>query len=484
MSSESNKKTIVILFVALIILVIGFIVSGILALTQNRTMSEAKLANIVETKVLDDGISIEGVDVSGMDEEQIRTTLSSTINSWYTDKDIMFTLDKNPFLFNIKKLGIEPEVDATIQAAFLYSENSTLPEHINYETTVDGINFDFKTNATLEKVIAFFQSEEIAEVVNITPDDAGVIFRPSVLDESQRFSYELPLPGLELDVDLFAPMVLESIKNNDYSVLNAPYKEVNSFTSIDDMKYKTQLIGTYTSEIIRKLQIKERTANIVQMCTVINQNGSILQPGETLSLNATSGLRTVDNGFFEAPALESGLHVTEVGGGVCQVASTVYIAALAAELDITEHTFHSLPSDYIPAGLDATISINPDLKIVNNKTSPVYISIVTDEAANTVTCNIYGEPAKHGYTTELVSKVVKTTLPPPPSYHYAEVSPGGYEIPPGTIYEYSEPVNGMRAKVYRLYKDADGNVIKSEYLYYAIYQAFAGDYYVNSNAPE
>ncbi len=482
MSSESNKKAIVVLFVALIILVIGFIVSGVLALTHNRALSEDQLANIIETNVLADGISIEDVDVSGMDEEQIRAALSSVIDSWYIDKDIMFTIDKNPFLYNIKEIGIEPDVDATIQAAFLYSENGTLPEHINYETTVDGINFEFKTNATLEKVMAFFQTEEIAEAINVSPDDAGVIFRPSALDESQRFSYELPLPGLEVDVDAFAPMVLDAIKTNSYSVMDAPYKEVNSFTSIDDMKYKTQLIGTYTSDIIRKLQITERTANIVQMCSVINQNGSILQPGETLSLNATSGVRTVDNGFYEAPALESGLHVTEVGGGVCQVASTVYIAALAAELDITEHTFHSLPSDYIPAGLDATISINPDLKIVNNKTSPIYISVVTDEAANTVTCNIYGEPAQHGYTTELVSKVVKTTLPSPSTYHYAEVSPGGYKIDPGEIYEYSEPVNGIRAKVYRLYKDADGKVVKSEYLYYAIYQAFAGEYYVNPNA--
>lgn len=84
-------------------------------------------------------------------------------------------------------------------------------------------------------------------------------------------------------------------------------------------------------------------------------DGVILEPGDELSFNETVGPRTLAAGFMEAPELHGG-HLHEgVGGGVCQVATTLHVAALQAGLEILEHETHSIPLHYAPAGLDATV---------------------------------------------------------------------------------------------------------------------------------
>ena len=480
MSTAPNKK-IITLFILLSILVVGLIVSGVFAIKQSRDLKANQIDTIIEVYTLKDGISIGGFDVSGLDEDQARQAIEPRMDTWYIDKDIAFTVGNNAFLYNVEAMDVTPDVDRAIRDAFLYSTQDVLPEGYTLETLDDGsVNFPIQPEVSLDAILSFLQSEEVQATINISPDDAGVIFRPSVADEDKRFSYEQPIPGLEVKVDEFSSIIYDAILACDYSVLEAPYTEINSFTSIADMQYKTQLIGTYTSQI--KSRGAARVGNIKRMVELINQNVSIIQPGDSISLNDDCGARTLETGFLEAPALNAGAHVYEVGGGVCQVSSTLYIAALTAELDIPERTHHSLVSEYIPAGLDSTISFTPDLQITNNKTSPIYISMVVDEDNYTVTCNIYGEPPAHGYTVEMLSKVYKTTIPSPASYSYAEASPGGVSIDPGETYTYTEPAYGTRVKVYRLYKDADGNVVKSEFLYSDIYDAIPGEYYVNPNA--
>jgi|GEM_PF-741381 len=483
MSSATNKKIIVILFVVLIVLILGFITSGVFALTSDREFSADQVQGLIERNTLKEGISIGGVDVSGMDEGEALIALEDALQRWYKDKDIAFTVEKNAYLFNIKEIGVTPDVDTAIKQAFLYSAKGILPDGETAETTVgDRMDFEIAPNVSLDMIVGFLQSEDVISQVNITPDDAGVIFRPGVLDEDKRFEYQVPLPGIEVNINDFAPKVLSAIENGDYSVMDAPYEEVMPFSDVEDMKAKTHLIGSYTSKITIKGEA--RTANVVQMASLMNQNGSVVQPGETVSLNGTCGPRTAENGFQEAPGLTAGVHDLQYGGGVCQISSTIYIAALKAELEIAERHHHSLPSEYIPIGLDATISETPDLKIVNSKTSPIYVSVVVDENAKTVTCNIYGEPAKHGYEVDVMSKVVKSTIPSPAKYRYAEVSPGGRSIDPGEKYEYIEHTYGQRVKVYRQYKNSEGTVVKSEFLYYDIYDAFSGEYYINPNPAE
>jgi len=118
-------------------------------------------------------------------------------------------------------------------------------------------------------------------------------------------------------------------------------------------------------------------------------NGTLLQPGEDLSLNQVLGPRSAADGFLPAPAIVNNSLVDQDGGGVCQIATTLYNAALLAGLKIEERHPHSLPVPYVPLGLDATINWNNlDLKVADNTGYPVYVAALVRE--NRLTVEIFG----------------------------------------------------------------------------------------------
>ena len=115
---------------------------------------------------------------------------------------------------------------------------------------------------------------------------------------------------------------------------------------------------------------EKRNANLVLACKALN--GVVLQPGETISYNATLGQRTEEAGYQKAPAYSGTALVDSLGGGICQVSSTLYLSSLYAELETVDRVSHGYPSTYMPIGLDATVSWGaPDLKLKNNKDFPI-----------------------------------------------------------------------------------------------------------------
>lgn len=117
---------------------------------------------------------------------------------------------------------------------------------------------------------------------------------------------------------------------------------------------------------------ENRNENLRLACAKLN--GLILQPGETLSYNEALGKRTREAGYMPAPAYSGTELVDEVGGGICQVSSTLYLSSLFAELTIVERKNHGFPANYIPLGLDATVNWGTtDLKIRNDYELPVKI---------------------------------------------------------------------------------------------------------------
>lgn len=123
---------------------------------------------------------------------------------------------------------------------------------------------------------------------------------------------------------------------------------------------------------------EKRNTNLQLACKALN--GVILEPGETLSYNATLGQRTEEAGYQPAPAYSGVDLVNTLGGGICQVSSTLYLCSLYAELETVERVSHGFPASYMPVGLDATVSWGtPDLKIKNNSDYPVKLVAETQE---------------------------------------------------------------------------------------------------------
>ncbi|MGN0376896.1 MAG: VanW family protein [Suilimivivens sp.] len=128
---------------------------------------------------------------------------------------------------------------------------------------------------------------------------------------------------------------------------------------------------------------EDRAVNVELAASRIN--GMVLQPGDTFSYSDSVGTRTLENGYVVAPSFAGGKVVSSVGGGICQVSSTLYAAMLLSGIPATQHYLHSLPVDYIPRGLDAAIVEGyKDLKFKNNFDYPIVINAVTKNGTLTV----------------------------------------------------------------------------------------------------
>ncbi len=136
-------------------------------------------------------------------------------------------------------------------------------------------------------------------------------------------------------------------------------------------------------------------------------NGMILMPGEVFSYNDTLGPRTTANGYLPAPAYIGGKTVDDVGGGICQNSSTLYLAALRANLEIVTRTNHMYTVGYVPDGLDATVAYNAiDFKFRNSTQYPIRIEARV--SGRTMIVKLHGTDTEH-VTVKMVTETLSTT---------------------------------------------------------------------------
>src|SRR3972149_5007316 len=121
-------------------------------------------------------------------------------------------------------------------------------------------------------------------------------------------------------------------------------------------------LSSYKTKYASKEKFYNRASNIELVASKINR--TVIEPGNEFSFNNTVGPRTIENGYKKATVIFLGEKTEGVGGGTCQVSSTLYAASMLGRLKVTQRTSHSRPSDYIPKGFDATVSYPAlDLKI-------------------------------------------------------------------------------------------------------------------------
>lgn len=175
-------------------------------------------------------------------------------------------------------------------------------------------------------------------------------------------------------------------------------------------------------------------------------NGYVLMPGETFSYNNTVGQRTAARGYKEAGVYLNGEVTTGLGGGICQVSSTLYNAILLANLEIVERSNHTFKPTYVPAGQDATVSWgSPDFKFKNNRNYPIRITATAGNGS--VSFNVYGLKTSDDYEVKIISSEVGSI---PFSTQYQETS----SLPAGTQKITQAGSNGCKTQTYKiLYKN-------------------------------
>ena len=195
-----------------------------------------------------------------------------------------------------------------------------------------------------------------------------------------------------------------------------------------------------------------RRSNVKLSAASINEY--VMNSGDVFSYNDVVGQRTAARGYQAAPAYVQGETVDEIGGGICQTSSTLYLACLRSNLEITERYAHRYVPAYITAGMDATVSWGgPDYKFTNNSLYP--IKIVTIYENNYLTVRILGTNVD-GTSVKMTNEHLSTTP-------YETVYEDDPTLAPGTEKVKTTPYTGYKYRTYRNVYDANGKLISSTY---------------------
>jgi len=181
-------------------------------------------------------------------------------------------------------------------------------------------------------------------------------------------------PGAELDVR-GSVAVLERALRREALVADLPVRVLEAAsdpTNVPQPFAATTVLGSYVTRYRRRGEESSRAHNIELAAERLD--AATIGPGESFSFNGRVGARTLEQGFEVAHVIFEGELVDGVGGGACQVASTLHAAAFFAGLDVTEHHPHSRPSSYIPMGLDATV-VYPGVDLVLRNPYPFSVRV-------------------------------------------------------------------------------------------------------------
>ena len=203
-----------------------------------------------------------------------------------------------------------------------------------------------------------------------------------------------------------------------------------------------------------------RATNIRLSASLLD--GTLVEPGQIFSFNDVVGLRTEARGFLPAPIIVSRRLVAGIGGGVCQLSSTTYNAALLAGLEVVERRHHSIPVTYLPLGRDATVLDRLiDLRFRNTLSHPVLIQSLVEGDRLIVT--LWGHPGDR-QQVEVRTRLIQE-VPPPFQW---EDGTDVRDLPPGlSVHELEVVVPGRPEYVVeteRLFFGTDGQVVRTEKL--------------------
>lgn len=497
-----SKKTKILLIVIFIIFLLIF--SVIFA-----------IINIGNEKVFGK-ISIMGIDVGNMTREEAKETLNKIIDEKMTEELILKKDDYETSL-NAIQLDANFNIDEAINEAYNIGRSGNIITN-NYNilyTMIFGRNIDCdfsysedllneKVNNIASKIPgAVVQSSYYIEDENliivkgteglaIEEDELKNAIINEIKDIKQKYNI-ITIPTEEVKPD---EIDIEKIKNEIYKEPQDAYVSENSETgktevhthvngvdfaiSIDEAKeilaedkqeYTIPLKITVPDKTIADLgeeafpdelatystrydpTNKNRSNNIAISTEKID--GTIIMPGETFSYNQTVGERTIAEGYKEAGAYAGGRVVQDVGGGICQTSSTLYNAALLANLEIVDRSNHQFLTSYVDPGRDATVAWGSiDFQFKNTRTYPIKIEATAKNGVCTM--SIYGIKEETEYEVVIQSEVL-SYIPFTTKYEDDETLDEGEEVVEQSGYR------GCTSEAYRILKQ-NGEVVSKTLL--------------------
>lgn len=354
----------------------AFLLSLILFLLTGASVF-VSAATLNTTGLIPQGVAIKGIPVGGLNPDEAVIELQSSLPS--PEKESLVITDAGRS-YKIKLPEIEAKYDYLSSAEdalrCFYKGNyiSQLITVLQLQANpVDmALKIDFSKEKVEEKVISIQKEWEMPF------EDAAVALSADkviIIPEKE---------GYQLDFEKTLKRTFSELSEGNLNVA-AVGRITKPKITTGDLADINSLLGEYTTSFDESAV--NRSHNIALASATVN--GCLLKPGELFSLNKRLGPRLAVTGYLQAPVFIGNHLALDVGGGICQVATTLYNAAILADLPVIERYPHPLPVSYAAPGLDATIAGDYlDLKFANNTDTPVYISSLVE--GGTLTISIYG----------------------------------------------------------------------------------------------
>ena len=357
-------------------------------------------AMAAEETTIENGISIGNVNVGGMTENQAISAVEEYVDGLM---DTTFTLkgETGSIQMTAEDMGVTADTDTAVQEAMAVGHAGSL---INRYKTLQ----DLKKKKLILDMHLSVNKQATAEKIYESADDLAVGAVDNGLKRvNGTFEFVKGKEGVEVDVVNSVYAINDFLaqgwdgSNNEIDLVT---KKVEPRGDEKELAEITDLIGSYTTNFASSSA--GRAKNVITGVSKVD--GTILYPGEEFDLAKTVSPFTQENGYELAGSYQNGTVVESFGGGICQVATTLYNAVIRAELEITMRFNHSMLVHYVEPSMDAAIAGNyKDLKFKNNLDAPVYIEGYC--SGGIIYFNVYGKETRPSnreisFESETVSK--------------------------------------------------------------------------------
>ena len=437
-------------------------IAVLLAVRENQNYSAFRQMKAqVMSDVFYDGVIIDDYDVSGHPLNEVMSFWERSIEKPYRERSVVFEVEGQSFCVSAEELGYKSDYESAIMNAYNSGRSGSL------EARARQIGVKRERNESFTVTRQLYDPQKLREVTDsiaakCTRERVNAAITDFSFDQ-KAFVFQSEVAGTYVDADKLYKQAEYALTEGLEGALKVDVEIIEPEVTLDELKNQ---VGMITQAVTNaSSSSKARLNNLNLACMAIY--GSVVQPGETFSFNDTVGKRTKDKGYKLATVYQSGELSEDIGGGVCQVSTTLWNAAMKADCEIVERHEHSRPVSYVDKGKDATVSWgSQDMKFKNTSDNPLYIVAYLNENKRVVV-EIYGKLFPDGNYIEITQKVTRKIDAPEPVRTYNPSLARGEEV------VVSEARKGYHAIAYRVYKDKDGNELKKVELCRSYYKEAA-----------
>lgn len=333
------------------------------------------------------GVTVSGFDISGKTYEQAKELLEKNQSSFAAPFTLTVEANGKSFNFTQEDFTYTYNIEDVLNNARKYCEDVSQGAIKPTEPSTDSsgkADDMFEVTAILNEDSAKAAADKVAKETNIEMKNASVSkFNPFAKD---RFEYADGSSGLETDTEELTDSIEAFIVSGKTDgTISAAVNDVEPEITKEMVKKNIVPLSCYTTTSVNTANGTANMGTALDAC-----NGSVIEPGETWSFNECTGNSNLEsNGYLPAGVIVNGKLETGIGGGLCQASTTIYNAALFANMEIAERHNHLWASAYVPSGFDATIDYpGLDLKLKNTTDYQMFIECTLE--GTKLICNIYG----------------------------------------------------------------------------------------------